>query len=515
MGGTFGGSLTVNDFYSVDGDQGDDLLKWESLHLEKVSGTLAPFSLKLTEVALTSFYARVVVNKDGTLNLQNVLRKNSTAASQPAAGQTVNGSAAGSVPTPTAATEATAAAAPPSKHAITIDAITMQNGTLSFADLHLKPEYATTMLNLGGRITGLSSEESTRAVVDLRGNLENHSPMSITGAINPLRDDLFVDLKINFSDIELAPVTPYSGTYLGYVIDKGKLSLDLKYHIENKKLEASNTIFMDQFTFGDKVESDKATSLPVGLAVALLKDRKGEIHLDLPLTGRTNDPKFSIWRLVLQVLKNLLVKAATSPFALLGSLGGGEDFSAVTFSPGSARLTAAEEAKLLKLGLALAERPGLKIEVAGYADREKDPEGYRKELLLKKMRAEKLLALVKAKKAQPGQSADELTIEPAENSQLLRAVYQKEKFPKPRNLIGMAKELPDDEMRKLIYANMVAGDQELRTLARERGAAVRAFLVTTAKMDPAMVFEKSGDIAKKPDKEGVPASRVEFGLATK
>jgi hypothetical protein len=262
------------------------------------------------------------------------------------------------------------------------------------------------------------------------------------------------------------------------------------------------------------VESDKATKLPVGLAVALLKDRKGEIHLDLPLSGRTDDPQFSIWRLVLQVLQNLLVKAATSPFALLGALGGGEEFSAVPFAPGSARMTAAEEAKLLKLGQALAERPGLKIEVAAYVDRERDPEGYRKELLLKKMRAEKLQFLVKAKKAQPGQSADELAIEPAETTQLLRAVYLKEKFPKPRNLIGMVKELPDDEMRKLIYANTVVGEQELRTLARERATTVRTFLVTAAKMEPERVFEKSGDLAKKPEKEGTPASRVEFGLAT-
>jgi hypothetical protein len=196
-------------------------------------------------------------------------------------------------------------------------------------------------------------------------------------------------------------------------------------------------------------------------------------------------------------------------------LGGGEDFAAVTFPPGSARLTPAEEAKLVKLGSALSERPALKIEVAGYVDGEKDPEGYRKEQLLKKMRAEKFLALVKAKKTQPGQGADDLTIEPAEYTPLLRAVYLKEKFPKPRNLIGMAKELPDEEMRKLIHANTVVGEQELRTLARERATAVRSFLVTAARMEPERVFEKSGDIVKKPDKEGVPASRVEFGLATK
>ena len=193
-----------------------------------------------------------------------------------------------------------------------------------FSDYHLKTPFVTTFYNLGGRISGLTSDEKNVAEVDLRGNLENHSPLTIAGTINPLRKNLFLDLKINFSDIELSPTSPYTGTYLGYTVEKGKLFLELSYHIEDKNLTSENKLFFDQLTFGKKVDSDQATSLPVRLAVALLKDRKGEIHIDLPVTGRTDDPEFSIWRLVFQVLRNLLVKAATSPFALLQAAFGGE-----------------------------------------------------------------------------------------------------------------------------------------------------------------------------------------------
>lgn len=217
---------------------------------------------------------------------------------------------------------------------------------------------------------------NTRAEVDLRGNLENYSPLQITGTVNPLRDDLFVDLTISFKDIELSPATPYSGTYLGYEIDKGKLFLDLKYHIENKKLEASNKVFVDQFTFGKSVDSAKATKLPVRLGIALLKDRNGQINLDLPVSGRTDDPKFSIWGVVWQVVVNLFVKAATSPFALLSSMmGSSEDLSSVTFTPGSAVLSPAEEKKLATLATALSQRPGLKVELSGFVDKQRDPEG--------------------------------------------------------------------------------------------------------------------------------------------
>jgi outer membrane protein OmpA-like peptidoglycan-associated protein len=328
-----------------------------------------------------------------------------------------------------------------------------------------------------------------------------------------LRNDLFLDMQEKFNDIELSPVTPYSGTFLGYSIDKGKLFLDLKYHIENKKLDSQNKVFLDQFTLGKKVESTRATNLPVRLAVALLKDRKGEIHLDIPVTGRTDDPKFSVWGVVLQILKNLLVKAATSPFALLSSaFGGKEDFSAIHFAPGSSQLSDAEKEKIRKLAQALNDRPALKLEVAGYVDREQDPEGYRNELLTKKIRNEKFLALIKEKKAAGGEISESVTVSPEEYPVYLKTVYKKEKFPKPRNMVGLVKDIPDAEMKKLILANTVVGEENLKTLARERATAVRTALVTDGKFPPERIFEKSGNIYKPTAKEGDAGSRVEFGV---
>lgn len=506
--GSFRGGIAVRSFHTLDAEN-EDLLKWESLEIEKLTGVLTPFSLDIADVSLSKVYSRIVVNKNGTLNLQEI-RKPEQKVEPPQAGAAAPPPSSPSPPPTAPAAQATVA----KQGKIQIGTVTIQDGTINFIDHHTKPEYASKMLNLGGRITGLSSEANTLADVDLRGNLENQSPLRITGRINPLRDNLFVDLKVSFTDIELSPLTPYSGTFLGYTVDKGKLFLDLKYHIENKQLESENKVFIDQFTFGKKVESDKATSLPVRLAVALLKDRKGEIHLDLPVTGRTDDPKFSIWGLVLQVLKNLLVKAATSPFALLQSVfGGKEDFSSVSFASGSARLSDAERGKLVKLAQMLTDRPALKLEVTGFVDKEHDPEGYRNEALLRKMKNEKFLALVKEKKALEGQSADNLEILPPEYSKLLKGVYRKEKFPKPRNFVGLVKDLPDEEMKKLILTHTVVGNEDLQNLARDRGVAVRNFLIADGKLPAERIFEKKGDIFKAPAREGESASRVEFGMA--
>ncbi len=504
--GTFKGNAGVRAFHAIDSIAEEDLLKWESLQLDDIQGSLEPFSLALREIALNGVYSRIIIRKDGTLNLQNLVQKEEKKADaqSPAA---VPAKPAEQASAPVAVPQQPVAA----KRQIRVDAVTIQDGTLAFTDDHLPQHFATTFYNLGGRVSGLSSEDARFADVDLRGNLDNHSPLQITGQINPLRDDLYVDLKIAFRDIELSPVTPYSGTYLGYTVEKGKLFLDLKYRIDKKKLDSENKIFIDQFTFGEKVESDKATKLPVKLGLALLKDRKGEIHLDVPVTGRTDDPKFSIWKLVFQVLQNLLVKAVTSPFSLLSSMiGGGQDFSAVQFEHGRSSITSAEEQKLGALAKALLDRPALKVELKGYADRDKDTEGYRIELLSRKLRSEKILAMSKAGTIKEGEKTESIQVLPEEYATYLKAVYKKEKFPKPRNVIGLVKDLPADEMKKLIIANTVIGEAELQTLAHERADSVKNFLVSKGSVPAERIFQKNDDIFKAPGNDSQSRSRVEL-----
>lgn len=507
--GTFRGSAGIRSFHSIDMVAEEDLLKWESLQLDEFQGSLAPFVLELREIALNGVYSRIIVRKNGTLNLQNLIQQPPPAVTPEREG------AVGALPLGPAATTAAAQAPPPqnvrARRQINVGAVTIQDGTIAFSDNHMPHPFASTFYNMGGRISGLSSDDSKFADVDLRGNLESQSPLQITGKINPLRDDLFVDLKVSFHDIELSPASPYSGIYLGYTVEKGKLYLDLKYHIEKKLLSSDNKIFIDQFTFGPKVESDKATNLPVKLGLALLKDRKGEIHLDVPVSGSTDDPKFNIWKLVFHSFKNLLVKAVTSPMALLSSLfGSGEDFSAIPFGYGSSVISPQEERKLDALSKMLLDRPALKMGLKGFVDREKDIEAYRRELLLRKLRNEKLLALGKEGRLKPDDKGDTIQLLPEEYVTYLAPVYKKEKFPKPRNVLGLIKTLPPDEMSKLIIANTIIGDPEFQALARERVMAVMKYLVRKGNVPAERLFQNDDDVFKAPEKDSISRSRVEL-----
>jgi hypothetical protein len=488
------GETNVENVHLTEKVNASDLLKWRSLFAGGIALKLDSrkpdllAGLSINEVALSDYFARIIVSPQGRLNLQDVVRKDGAAATAPVAAAP----AAKPVPapavraaTPPAATGSQSAALAQMINAarppIDVKTIVMQGGRVDFSDFFIKPNYRAQLSELGGRVSGLSSASGTAGEVELRGLVEGSAPIDITGRINPLAEALFLDIKASARGIELAPLSPYSGKYVGYGIEKGKLSVNIAYKIENDQLTAQNNVILDQLTFGNKVDSPDAIKAPVLLAVSLLQDRNGVIDINLPISGSLSDPQFSIGGIVVKVIVNLIVKAVTSPFALLGSLFGSDaDLDHVAFEPGRATLSDTARSKLDTLGKALTDRPALKLEVTGRTDRATDIEGYRRALLEQKVRA--------AKAAKTKASAETTTVSPEEYPDLLKAVYKAADFPKPRNLVGLAKDLPVPEMEKLILTNTEVSDEDLRLLGLARAQVVKDYLTRNAKVEDARLF---------------------------
>ncbi len=499
---SFNGDIGINRFHLIDSLHQEDLLKWDSLQIAGVKGELEPLNLEIQSITLSDYFAKVLIDEEARLNLSEAFAKKDE----------FKDSEEQKPENPP--DEGTETAPPPG---IKINTITLQGGHVDFSDRHLAQIFRADMRELGGRIDGLASDPEARAVVDLRGHLRNQSPLLINGVINPLSEKLFLDIKLNFHDIELSPLSPYSGNYVGYLIEKGKLNLALEYYIEDEQLKARNKVFLDQFSFGDEIESENATGLPVKLAVALLKDRNGEIHLDIPVSGSLDDPEFSIGGVIWQVVKNLLVKAATSPFALLGAMLGGdeEDFSHISFAYGSSLLSPGEEEKLQRMAQALVDRPGLEVEVSGFIDPEKDEEGYREEQLSRQVKRLKYLDLVKEEELAKGSTEEEVVVPVEEYDEYLWQVYLKSDFPKPRNFIGMTKKIPPAEMEKLIYTHTQVSPDELAELAQARALAVQRYLIDKGQLGPERIFLKKPDITAAPEEATTYRARVELGATVR
>jgi len=415
-----------------------------------------PTKITIRDIEAIGPYARVVVAPDRTTNLQKVL-------------------------TPPGPPPPAFAAASTDTPQVRIDRVRVRDGSAYFSDLTLRPGFTTGMESLAGTITGLSSVQQTGGEIQLAGQVDRYAPVSITGRIDPLGGAGSSDVHVDFKNLELTTFTPYSGKFMGYRIRKGKLNLDLRYQVEGRKLLGENKVFIEQLTLGEKVDSPDATHLPVRFAIALLKDKDGNINLDVPVHGDLDDPKFSVGRIILKVLINLITKAVTSPFHLLGALvGGGEhaDLEGVEFDPGQTALDPSAESVIGQLSKALTERPALRLEI------EESPDAERDSTALARARYEQLLAeAMTADERKAGATPGSLS--PDARAAMVERAYVKAFGPAPKSTEKRRRGAAADSaalaaaavrtagMEQRLRQSVIVTSDEINALARTRALAIK------------------------------------------
>ena len=353
---------------SVLDDAKEPLLQWQSLIVDDIDFNHALNQLSVDNVQLQSPFARLIIDEAKQTNVSKLVvaskedNKEELPAKNNIAGEPDSMNATNSAASATNE-KATSNA---QQLAIAVNAISIENGKAYFADHSLTPKFASAIESLNGKVTGIDSRSDTPANVDITGKIDNYAPVKLAGTIHPLNSDLDLDLNFSVKGAELTSVNPYSGTYMGYYIDKGLLSLAVQYKLHGKALEGKNHVVIDQLTLGKKSNSDQALSLPLGLAIALLEDSNGVIDLGLDVSGDVDSPDFSFGSIILNAIGNIITKAVTAPFSLLANLVGSDDeLDSVAFTFGEHKLNAEAKEKLNTLAKALKKRPGLRVNIEG------------------------------------------------------------------------------------------------------------------------------------------------------
>lgn len=439
------GGVTISGLYTTDSSRRERFVEWESLALEGVSVDLIPYKIAIEKARLTAPFAKILISQDRRLNLAEAFR---------------TGSAHERPGHPPASSASQTRAIP-----IEIDTVSIESGSLYFSDFSLTPHVSAGIQSLKGTIRGLSSRASSRASVDITGRISPIGSVSVQGEMNFLSAVASTDLRVQFQDAELSILSPYSGKFAGYVIKRGKVSLDLSYKLVERTLKGDNKIVLKQLQLGERTNSPDAVQLPIALAVALLKDSNGVIDIDLPVRGSLDDPEFSLKGIIFKALKNFIVRIASSPFRALSRLVGGDpdSLSMVSFAPGKAVLDEQERQKIQTLARALLQRPALRLEVCGCYHAEKDGQTLR-EAMLEGLLAERLGATPDKRSPKKELAAIEALFKERFGKEELRAVSSV--FDEKDERYGAA-------LRARLSAAMVLPEGEFRQLGLARAIAVK------------------------------------------
>ena len=509
----FQGDARLNHVQIKDLTSGGPLLRWSHLQLDglQLRRHRGQTQVDIQQIGLASFYARVIVNPDGHTNLERLLAApnevtTTTTISHAVAPAPVSGHIS-SVPA-----LQVSASLPMQLH---IGGIRMLQGQLNYSDNFVKPHFNADVTGLQGRIGSFGNLGGAPADLALFGTLNQLSPVLIEGKIDPLAPDAFADVTGTANSVPLPNLSTYSSRYTGYPITSGLLNADVHYILKDGKLQAENHLLISQLTFGPAVTTPGVAHLPVKLAIALLKNSRGEIDIRLPVSGSLSDPQFSISDLFWHAMRDLVGRAVSSPFRLLASAfgdhSGPRELGQLRFAPGSADLDATAIGHLQKLATMLQQRPSLNLDITGRADPVADVQGLREHWVDNEIRGEYHRQHIDASGPMPKLPADEY-------HDLLVKVYHRDRFKKPRNFLGMEKTPSDAAMVAAIKEHAGIGEHQLQNLASKRALAVAGWMHgkindTRVSLHVPVV---GADDGKKHASDGAaatgPVTRVDLGL---
>ncbi|WDF96596.1 DUF748 domain-containing protein [Aeromonas dhakensis] len=462
------GGLDIDRLNVLDRADNQRLLQIEQLQLSGLHYDGISQQVKIDDILLRKPFARIEINEDRVTNVQQLL-----------------------LPQPATAKPASSGPAP----RVSIAQVRTEQGNLRFADRSLSPEFVVDIASLSGQSRHISNIPGQRSELSFNGKVDRYAPVTIRGGTNLLIEQPVLDVAVTFNNLELTTFTPYSSTYAGYAIDKGQLSMKLNYQLHGNRLEGDNDITIKKLQLGEKVKSEQAKDLPLGLAVALLSDANGVIQMNLKVKGNLDQPDFSLGNIFWDVLGNTLRKAVTSPFSLLASLAGGsEDLDELPFLLGEPDLTPTQQEKLTKLAQALKDRPKLSMNIRGKVNfNEERP-------ILQRQKLERVLAKITGNPV----DLDLLEQDPAMQSALAEAYEARFN----EDLGDLADRLKLDEASPALRAQAVLllRDQQLitakslRNLAMRRAQNTKEFLVDRQGIAPERLFVLDSQV-KEADKE--------------
>jgi len=482
------GDIDISSLTLRDKKLKEKFLSWKRLSVKYFSFEYPEQKIDISDIDVNKPYLRLVMNGGGETNIQKLMIENK--ASQNNKPAVVQGEK--------------------SDFKAAIKNISIRDAKMDFSDSSLSPNFSAGIYHLKGNVSGLSSKQLSKARVDLKGKVDKYAPVTIKGDINPLTKDKYTEIEMLFKGIELTTFTPYSGKFAGYEIEKGKLSLDLKYKLSKNELVAENGVVLDQLTLGEATDSEDATSLPLNFALSLLKDSNGVIDIDLPIRGNINDPDFKYGSLVWGALGNLITGIVSSPFKALANLAGGdaEGLDYIVFSANSAELTIPEKNKLDLLAKALLQRPELHLEIRGVSSSliDHDEMAYLKVRKKLKLKPETLSIIATQ------DDRDELV----DYYEKITKLTADELLPKKHKLSSeQAEKLVFDKALKVVLNKTEVTELEFELLAKQRAGQIQQYLIDVGKVSADNIFLLDSNINLANEFENVKDSSLQLPLGLK
>jgi hypothetical protein len=489
----FQGDLSVQGLDLDETVTGGTLLGWGDLKVTGIDARLAPMSLEVDKADVYTAGLEIAVAEDGTINLLQ-FTKALGAGKRGGEGQRE------------ASAETSAPAEPNKMPPARIGAVELHDCYGVYKDATTPTAFERKLDSINGTVSNITTTGQDTATLDIGAAIDSGGAVSVTGEMDILEYARSTDLTVDIREVHLPPMSPMSIKIIGYPIEGGLASLDLEVDITDYQLQAANHVEVNRLQLGEKVTGEGKIDAPIKLGVSMLKDKNGQITLDIPMEGDLRDPEFVVASAVSAAVAGVMGSLVKSPFRMLGRLAGGsdeQDLEFVEFELGSATLEPHVVTNLATLAKGLEDRPELSLEIAGAYDPQADTTGLREAALYQELGGDVSAGSLESLPIRWLESRFEAQTSPS-HAAMVRGRYMSEDGSVDEQ--GLRAEL----LNELLAAQEVS-DADVQALAPARAEAIRSFLVDQQGVDAASVVVRPDPVTVE---DGEDKIRLRLSLTT-
>ncbi len=188
---------------------------------------------------------------------------------------------------------------------------------ITFNDQSVSPPYDRVFYIDTLSISEINSQASALSPFEFVGRSNEYAKMNLKGGVNPFSQNVNLEVAGNLQEISLPSISAYIKDSLGFELKSGQLDSDINVAVVESELGGKVKLNLRGIDMTAADSSDTTTlkdqsAIPLNVALGMLKDKKGNIELSIPMKGSVDDPSFGVSSFLILVTKKAAMSQAKS-----------------------------------------------------------------------------------------------------------------------------------------------------------------------------------------------------------
>jgi hypothetical protein len=193
-----------------------------------------------------------------------------------------------------------------------INKVGVYNGDIQYNDFALREKF-TIAANPLLIVIDSADKNKSRFTAQIRSDIKPYGKLAADLSIDPNNYGNF-NLKYSLLNVPVSMFNPFVVSYTSFPLDRGRLEFKGNMNVVDSVIKSDNHLLIIDPRVAKRVKKKDTNWIPVPFIMSLVRGAGNAIDFQIPIAGSLSNPKFNIWKVVGEVVKNIIIKPPLTPY---------------------------------------------------------------------------------------------------------------------------------------------------------------------------------------------------------